>query len=93
MAAIQFIAKRQRAWQIIVFNDGLREVRDFLQENISENHLDENNMPYLKKIIYLYSEQDLNYRELHYRILNKRKKLLKKKNEGKKQSLLLQVEE
>ena len=88
MAAIQFIAKRQRAWQIIVFNDGLREVRDFLQQNISENHLDENNMPYLKKIIYLYSEQDPYYRELHYRVLNKRKKLLKKKNEGKKQSLL-----
>ena len=30
ISAIQFIAKRKRAWQIIVFNDGLRDVREFL---------------------------------------------------------------
>ena len=64
ISAIQFIAKRKRAWQIIVFNDNHRDVRTFLQEHIVESILDENELPYFRKIIYLYSEkQELSYRQ------------------------------
>ena len=42
-AAIKFIAKRERAWQIIIFKDGLKESINFLKKTIDESKFDENN--------------------------------------------------
>ena len=39
---------------MIVFNDEMREVVKFLEANVQESR-DENDKPYLRKIIYLYS--------------------------------------
>ena len=53
-----------------------------------ENSKDESGKPYLKKIIYLYSDQDLGFWKNR-----KRDKLLAKDNKGKTQDVLQGVDE
>lgn len=62
-AGINFLIKRDRAYQIICLNDPDRDVRTFLQKNIIANEMSYKDRPYLRKITYVYSDGELNYTE------------------------------
>ena len=62
-AGINFLIKRDRAYQIICLNDPNRDVRNFLQKNILINEMSYKDRPYLRKITYVYSDGELTYSE------------------------------
>ena len=62
-AGINFLIKRDRAYQIICLNDPWRDVRKFLQKNIELNSMNYIEKPYLRQITYVYSDGELTYSE------------------------------
>ena len=74
-AGINFLIKRDRAYQIICLNDPWRDVRKFLQKNIIHNDMNYKERPYLRQITYVYSDGELTYTE-------KRERKQKLKEEG-----------
>ena len=58
-AAMNFWAKRKRPWQLFVFHDGYREMREFLLETITETPDFTSMLPNLRRIIYLYNDVGL----------------------------------
>lgn len=85
-AAMNFWAKRKRPWQLFVFHDGYREMREFLLETITETPDFTSMLPNLRRIIYLYNDVGLG-------LLDRRSRRKQVKRETPQEGLVKGVEE